>query len=59
MPSSKPDDRRADGATTIRFSDYETRGAHVSWSDAQIQRPEIRLPQLALKPGRPPARADR
>jgi hypothetical protein len=57
MPSSKNDPRRLDGSTTIRLADYETRGARVSWRDAQIQRPEIRLPRLELDPAA--ARRDR
>jgi hypothetical protein len=36
------------GATTIRFADYETKVARFSWREAQIQRPEIKLPRLDL-----------
>jgi hypothetical protein len=42
------DERRLDGATTIRMADYVTQGARVSWTEAQIERPEIRLPRLPL-----------
>jgi hypothetical protein len=58
MPSSKTDDRRSGSATTIRLSDYETKGARVSWRDAQIQRPEIRLPRLTLDPAPPRGRVE-
>ena len=58
MASSDSDDRRPAGATTVRLSDYETRGARISWRDAQIQRPEIRLPRLKLDPPPPRGRVE-
>ena len=48
MPSSKTD-LLYRHATTIRLADSEIRAARVSWRDAQIQRPEIRLPRLELE----------